>query len=147
MNASQNIFCSKVYSDAQIPQKGTPNSAGFDLYAFVTDPVTIVPQSRITVETGISIAFPKGWYGRIAPRSGLAFNYGIDVLAGVVDSDYRGQIKVILLNTGDTPFTIKHGDRIAQIIPEYCGFWTEMTVCDSLNDTGRGQGGFGSTGL
>ena len=105
-----------------------------------------MPQSRIAVETGISIAFPKGWYGRIAPRSGLAFNYGIDVLAGVADSDYRGQIKVILLNTGDTPFTIKHGDRIAQIVPEYCGFWTEMTVCDSLNDTERGQGGFGSTG-
>lgn len=147
MNSSPPIFCSKAYPDAKIPQKGSSHSAGFDLHAYLGIAIiTLEPHTRVLVDTGVSIAFPRGWYGRIAPRSGLALNYGIDVLAGVVDSDYTGKIKVILYNSGDRPFTISCGDKIAQIIPEKCGEWDVMTECENLNDTARGQGGFGSTG-
>lgn len=104
------------------------------------------PLSRATISTGISMEIPEGYYGRIAPRSGLAHNHGIDVLAGVVDSGYRGEIKVILYNTDkDEVFQVRQGDKIAQIIIEkHYNF--ELAEVDDLSSTPRGEYGFGSTG-
>lgn len=92
------------------------------------------------------MSLPFGQYGRIAPRSGLAYKNGIDVLAGVIDADYRGDVGVILLNTGDSDFIIKDGDRIAQIIIEKIDM-CELIVVEDLGITDRGEGGFGSTGV
>lgn len=104
------------------------------------------PLTRATMPTGIAIEIPEGYYGRIAPRSGLAHNHGIDVLAGVVDSGYRGEIKVILYNTDkDHDFQIRQGDKIAQMIIErHYNF--ELVEVEDLSPTPRGEGGFGSTG-
>jgi dUTP pyrophosphatase len=100
---------------------------------------------RRGVHTGLSVAIPDGCYGRIAPRSGLALRHGIDTLAGVVDSDYRGEIVCILINLGDTPFEIAPGDRIAQLIIEKYDR-LEPEWADHLDLTARNAGGFGSTG-
>ncbi len=133
--------CVRLRSTGIIPSKGSARAAGFDLYA--ESDGEIAPSSRLTVETGIGVAIPRGWYGRIAPRSGLAHNKGIDVLAGVIDNDYYFEIKVILLNTGTEVFKYSRGDRIAQLVPEFCGEWSIEEV-PSLEQNGRG--GFGSTG-
>ncbi|RCN31640.1 deoxyuridine 5'-triphosphate nucleotidohydrolase, domain protein [Ancylostoma caninum] len=97
------------------------------------------------VSTGLQVELPYGYYGRVAPRSGLAAKNFIDVGAGVVDSDYRGELKVLLFNFGSTDFEVKKGDRIAQLICERIAHCTFMQ-CESLTDTTRGAGGFGSTG-
>lgn len=134
---------------ATVPTYGSTEAAGMDLYADFTDQTGSVyrldPGERWAVPTGIAVALPALHYGRIAPRSGLAFKQGIDVLAGVIDSDYRGEIKAILINLGDEPVVIKHGDRVAQmIITPYYTLLPEPV--DELPDTERGSGGFGSTG-
>jgi dUTP pyrophosphatase len=147
--------------DLPLPSRGAPHSAGLDLCANlmqmdVTIPgwnkmsggVFILPGERMLIKTGWSWDLPRGCdiYGRIAPRSGLANKYGIDVLAGVIDEDYQGEIGVILLNTGDEEFHINHGDRIAQLIIEQCVL---AKACESFGHsavTDRGAGGFGSTG-
>lgn len=130
--------------NAQIPTKGSEHSAGYDLYSCCN--ALIHPQERALVKAGIVLEIPEGYYGRIAPRSGLALKNGIDVMAGVIDSDYRGEIGVILHNTDKTvPFHIKIGDRIAQLIIEkYYTF--DLKKSDDLNYSERGSGGFGSTG-
>lgn len=133
----------KLVPEAKIPTKGSSYAAGFDLYASHSG--CIAPRMRLAISTGIAVAIPKGWYGRVAPRSGLAHNFGIDVLAGVVDSDYRGEVKVILMNHGSGDFKFEAGDRIAQLVPEFCGVW-QIQEAASLDDTIRGVGGFGSTG-
>lgn len=134
----------KLDPNAIIPTRANPTDAGADLYAL--EDVKISPSSRALVKTGISLEVPESYYARIAPRSGLAYKNGIDVLAGVVDSSYRGEVGVILLNT-DTQkvFNIRAGDRIAQLIIEAHYNMTIKEV-DSLSDTTRGDGGFGSTG-
>jgi dUTP pyrophosphatase len=102
------------------------------------------------IKTGISVAVPNGTYGRIAPRSGLALKNGIDVMAGVIDADYRGDVGVILVNLGSSPFTINPGDRIAQLILEKIEYNTsvqEIGEADDLSPTSRGANGFGSTGV
>lgn len=149
----------KLLSDhATLPTYGTADAAGMDLYAdlhprdvagqefpnleFVH---VIEPGERYAVPTGIGVAIPDGFYGRIAPRSGLAFKNGIDVLAGVIDKDYRGEVKAILVNLGSEPFTIKHGERIAQMVVTPYAQAVPVAVED-LDDTARGEGGFGSTG-
>lgn len=145
----------ELAADAVLPQRGSEGAAGYDLYACIntetanqvidTQPViTILPGSRVLVPTGVKMAIPPGRYGRVAPRSGLANRYGIDVLAGVIDSDYRGYIGVILLNTGSEIYTVRHGDRIAQIIIETHD--TPLMTVMSLDSTSRGNSGFGSTG-
>lgn len=136
----------KIHPDAQVPKRATVGSAGMDLVACVD---TVVPPGSqwVAVETGIVLQFPNTVYARVAPRSGLAFKHGIQVGAGVVDSDYTGSIKVILFNHGSEPFTVRVGDRIAQILFEKIET-PELEEC-SLNDlqtTERGAGGFGSTG-
>lgn len=127
---------------AVVPKRGTDGSAGYDLYSI--DDGIILPNKRKMFNIGVKLAIPPDHYGRIAPRSGLAFKNGIDVLAGVLDSDYRDFIKVILLNTDDKEFIVKKGDRIAQIIFEKIS--TPIFVKSELDDTNRGIGGFGSTG-
>ncbi len=134
----------KLLSEAgKIPAKGTGFSAGYDLYA--AESGEIDPLKRFLIKTNISIAIPKGYYGRIAPRSGLAYKNGIDVMAGVIDSDYRGDVGVILYNTGIEVFSFGRGDRIAQLIIEKChrADWLQV---DDLSGTGRGDGGYGHTG-
>ena len=134
-----NVQCS---DDTKLPTKGSDGSAGYDLYAPESGKIT--PGCRKLIKTGVKMTIPIHMYGRIAPRSGLAYKHGIDVLAGVIDSDYRGDIGVILLNTGTHDFHYKAGDRIAQIIFEIIGITTLCRV-PSLVDTERGEGGFGST--
>lgn len=132
------------------PVKATLSSAGFDLTS--VDTVTIAPGDRAIVSTGLSIMCPVGTYGRLAPRSGLAAKYGIDVMAGVIDSDYRGIVKVVLLNTGTEPFHIEPGMRVCQLIFEkYEAFpvtkFMNMKLDASIDPTERGSNGFGSSGL
>ncbi|KAI9361651.1 mitochondrial deoxyuridine 5'-triphosphate nucleotidohydrolase, partial [Zopfochytrium polystomum] len=135
----------KLLSDrARLPTRGSAGAAGYDLYSAVT--TTIPPHSRSVVATDISVAIPAGTYGRVAPRSGLAVKHFIDVGAGVVDSDYRGPLGVVLFNFGGVPFDVQQGDRIAQLILEKY-LVADAVVVDELDDTERGDGGFGSTGV
>ena len=133
----------RLTHEAHIPTRGSGGAVGYDLYSI--DAVVIPPAHRALVATGIAIAFPSGVYGRIAPRSGLTLKHGIQVGAGVVDPDYTGEIKVILFNHGHANFTINKGDRIAQLILERCET-PEVEEVGAVEETGRGAGGFGSTG-
>lgn len=134
----------RISDNAFIPKKGTPQSAGYDLRA--SNGYIIPAYGRELVSTGLIIEMPYGYYGRIAPRSGLAFNNFIDVGAGVIDPDYRGEIKILLYNFGSEVFHVRKGDRVAQLILErFCIEASEIEV-DSLETTERGENGFGSTG-
>jgi dUTP pyrophosphatase len=132
-----------IHPDAQVPSRGSIHAAGVDLYA--PEGHRLVPGQRKLIPTGLKIAVPHGFYGRVAPRSGIAFKHGIDVLAGVIDSDYRGELGVLLINTGTQNFIIQKGDRIAQLIVEAI-LTPEVIHVEELDDTERGAGGFGSTG-
>lgn len=127
---------------AHVPQKGTKGSAGYDLYA--DEDAEITPWSRQLVSTGISSAIPEGHYGRILSRSSLALKHSIDIGAGVIDSDYRGEIKVLLINSSNEPYRVSQGDRIAQMVIQKVESPHIITV-DVLDETER-KGGFGSTG-
>lgn len=139
----------KLSDKAVIPSKGSNGAAGYDLYT--TESYELKPGERKAFKTDIALAIPEGYYGRVAPRSGLAVKHGIDVLAGVIDSDYRGEILVALINLGDKPVqlpVIKDGKEtaIAQIIFEAHGTVTDgFNVVDDLTATQRGAGGFGSS--
>jgi dUTP pyrophosphatase len=132
-----------------LPAYETAQAAGMDLRAAVPDdePLTLRPGSRFPVPTGLAFALPPGFEGQVRPRSGLAAKHGITCLnsPGTVDADYRGEVKVILINHGEEDFVIRRGERIAQLIiaPVVQAVWTEV---ESLDDTARGAGGFGSTG-
>ncbi|HRX63845.1 MAG TPA: dUTP diphosphatase [Candidatus Absconditabacterales bacterium] len=133
----------KLSKLAQIPKQNTPSDAGYDFFS--TEDYVLKPGERKLFKTNISCAIPSGYYGRIAPRSGLAYKYGVDVLAGVIDSEYRGDIGIVLINFGEKDFEIKIGDKIAQFIIEKCHYvdWVEV---DDLDGTIRSDGGFGSSG-
>jgi dUTP pyrophosphatase len=135
----------KLLSDlAKTPTQGTQFSAGYDLYA--AEAVVVPRLGRKLIKTNVSLAIPMNYYGRIAPRSGLAYKNGIDVLAGVIDSDYRGDIGVILYNTdANIDFEVKVGDKIAQIIIEPCAS-VNFVNTQTLPATKRGEGGYGHTG-
>lgn len=133
----------RLTKTAIIPTRGSTYSAGADLYA--DEYKDIHPGTRELISTGIAIKAPENTYIRIAPRSGLAIKEGLDVLAGVVDSDYTGEVKVILLNTGNNILSIKPGDRIAQAIAEVIVL-SEIEEVGDLEDTERSSAGFGSTG-
>jgi dUTP pyrophosphatase len=124
--------------------RANPEDAGADLKS--SEDATIPPLSRATICTGLFLEIPEGYYGRVAPRSGLAHKHGVDILAGVVDSSYRGEIKVIVHNTDkEKEFQILRGDKIAQLIVErHYNF--ELVETQDLSDTARGEKGFGSTG-
>ena len=132
----------KLTESAQLPQRATALSAGADLYS--DGEVHIAAWSRAIVPTGISIGLPESTYGRIAPRSGLAVR-GLDVAAGVVDADYRGEVKVLLVNNSQNPFTVMPGMRVAQLIVERMEPCVVIEV-PALDATDRGAGGFGSSG-
>ena len=134
----------RLHPDARLPARATSLSAGLDLY--VIDSVQIDPSCRVACRTGLSVEIPQGYYGRIAPRSGLATKFGIDVLAGVIDSDYRGEIICVLINHGDSSVTFKTGDRVAQLIIESISLLTAEWA-DTLASTDRSGGGFGSSGV
>ncbi|KXN74385.1 deoxyuridine 5'-triphosphate nucleotidohydrolase [Conidiobolus coronatus NRRL 28638] len=128
---------------AKAPTRGSASAAGYDIYSAQD---TVIPaKSQALVDTGLAVHVPHGTYGRIAPRSGLAVKHGIDCGAGVVDEDYRGEIKVLLFNFKDVDFEIKTGDRIAQFVLERI-YTPEVEVCETLEETVRGEGRFGSTG-
>ncbi len=128
---------------AKPPKRANPTDAGADLYA--VENYALHPGERLTVETGVSLAIPEGYYGQIAPRSGLAAKHGVMTMAGVIDSTYTGTVKVLLFNSGWEPVVISTGDRVAQLIILPISL-AEFSPVESLPDTARGQSGFGSTG-
>ncbi|XP_009992756.1 PREDICTED: deoxyuridine 5'-triphosphate nucleotidohydrolase, mitochondrial [Chaetura pelagica] len=134
---------SKLSQNAFAPSRGSARAAGYDLYSAYD--CTIPPMEKAVVKTDIQIALPAGCYGRVAPRSGLAAKHFIDVGAGVIDEDYRGNVGVVLFNFGKETFQVKKGDRIAQLICERICY-PELEEVQVLDDTERGEGGFGSTG-
>ena len=135
-------------SDNQLPAYETVNSAGMDLRAYLPEgPVTLKPMQRMLIPTGLFMEIPEGYEGQVRPRSGLAIKNGVTVLntPGTIDADYRGEVKIILINLSDTDFTINSGDRIAQIIFAKCE-QMEVVNVETLSETERGAGGFGHTG-
>lgn len=135
-------------SDNELPQYATPCSAGMDLRANLTEPVTLKPLERALIPTGIFIELPEGYECQIRPRSGLALKKGITVLnsPGTIDADYRGEIGVILVNLSAEPFTIEHGERICQMVVARHASVVWTTV-EELAGSSRGAGGFGHTGV
>jgi len=136
-----------VKQGGTLPEYKTPGASGADAFAFLENPVTIAPGERKLIPTGLSVEIPEGFEIQVRPRSGLALKYGVTVLnaPGTIDSDYRGEIGVVLINHGTEPFTVRHGDRIAQLVAfavPACAFEN----VDSIGDTDRGSGGYGSTG-
>ena len=130
-----------------LPAYETLLSAGMDLRAFISEPIVIKPLQRVLIPTGLSMELTEGLEAQIRPRSGLAFKNGITVLnsPGTIDADYRGEIKVLLVNLSDTDFMVNDGDRIAQmVISNYVKI--KWTTTESLSETKRGAGGFGHTG-
>lgn len=131
----------------ELPRYATEGSSGCDLRAAVSEPVTLRPGERLAVPTGLVLAIPEGYEGQVRARSGLALKSGIACLnaPGTIDSDYRGEVRVILANLGDEPFEIRRGDRIAQLV------FSPVAAADfdpaaEVSESGRGGGGFGSTG-
>ena len=133
----------KLDQRATLPVRGSVASAGLDL--FCIEDLRLEPRSRILARTGLAVAIPMGYYGRVAPRSGLAVKNGIDVLAGVIDADYRGEVCCALLNTWDETVLLTQGSRICQLIIERI-ITPEPVWVEDLENTSRGDGGFGSTG-
>ena len=128
-----------------LPVYATAGAAGMDIVA--AEDLTLAPGARHAVATGFAIAIPEGYEVQVRPRSGLALKHGITCLntPGTIDSDYRGEVKVILANLGDAPFEVRRGERIAQLVPAPV-LRATLDECDLLDDTARGSGGFGSTG-
>ena len=126
-----------------LPVYGSEAAAGADLRA--AEEVTLQPGGRAAVATGVHLEIPPGHVGLVWPRSGLAVRHGLDTLAGVIDSDYRGEVRVVLVNHGPEPVVLARGDRIAQLLIQRFER-AEFRKVESLEETGRGQGGFGSTG-
>ncbi len=148
MSLKINISRINNNSDLPLPVYSTNGSAGMDIVAHLQKPIKIEPGKTVLVPTGLAVAIPDGYECQVRSRSGLAAKYGIFALnsPGTIDSDYRGEIKVILSNFGDTTFEINNGDRIAQlVVAKYEKVTWNQT--DSLDDTERGEGGFGSTGI
>lgn len=135
-------------SGQELPAYETPGAAGMDVRAAITEPITLRPLQRVLVPTGLSVQLPQGYQLEVRPRSGLALKYGITVLntPGTVDADYRGEIKVILINLSDTDFIINPGERICQfVVTTYTR--VDWEPVSRLDETVRGDGGFGHTGL
>lgn len=131
-----------------LPASASRGSSGFDLRAAIEREVVIRPGERLLVPTGLIIEIPAGWEGQVRPRSGLALRHGIGLLnaPGTIDSDYRGEVGVILINLGESPFSLKRGDRIAQLVFARVEA-VEWEEAESLETTDRAAGGFGSTGV
>lgn len=153
--APPRLLVKKLTENAQLPERGSAKAAGYDLYSAYDYKVMwnsgsawrskIAGHGKELIKTDLSLAIPTGYYGRIAPRSSLAWKNHIDVGAGVIDEDYRGPLGVVLFNHGDTEFEIKKGDRVAQLILTKI-ITPDIVEVDDLDATERGEGGFGSTG-
>jgi len=137
----------RVRPDAHLPKYMSDGAAGMDLAASIDSPVTIAPGERRLVGSGVAIALPRGFEAQVRPRSGLALKHGVTVLnaPGTVDEDYRGEVKVLLINHGDEPFVLRAGERIAQLVVAKV---TRVQLAEqtTLDDTTRGAGGYGHTG-
>ena len=133
--------------DLPAPSPASPGSAGCDLRAALGEELVLQPGARAAVPTGLVVEVPPGWEGQVRPRSGLALRHGVTLpnAPGTIDSDYRGEVQVILQNLGDAPFTVRRGDRIAQLVLARVEA-VEWVEAEELSETGRGDGGFGSTG-
>lgn len=136
------------YDGLPLPSKATVHSSGFDLHAAITEAMTILPGERHLIPAGICLAMPPQLEAQVRPRSGLAWKNGVTVLnsPGTIDADYRGEIKVILINHGKEPFVIQRGDRIAQLVFQEVP-QIQMEIVEELPDSERGEGGFGHTGV
>jgi len=132
-----------VAAGGSLPEYSSAGAAGADLRA--SEAAEIAPGGRAAVPTALRVQIPRGHVGLVWPRSGLALRHGIDTLAGVVDSDYRGEVRVVLVNHGEEPFRVAPGDRIAQLLVQRVER-AAFAASSSIEDTGRGEGGFGSTG-
>jgi dUTP pyrophosphatase len=140
------LVVKRLRPDATLPAYMTEGAAGLDLAAALDAPLVLAPGARAMVPTGLALAIPPGYEGQVRPRSGLASRQGVTCLntPGTIDSDYRGEVKVILINLGQAPVTIQHGDRIAQLVVAEVA---RLPVVEGeIDDTARGAGGFGSTG-
>jgi len=137
----------RLRPDAIVPRYQTADAAGMDLHAALDEPQTIAPGAVAAVPTGLAMAIPRGYEGQVRPRSGLALKHALTVVnaPGTVDSDFRGQVMVLLINHGRELFTIAHGERIAQLVIAPV-VQVELDVVEELSETVRGAGGFGSTG-
>ena len=135
-------------ADLPLPAYETEGAAGLDLRAAIAEPVTLAPGMRTLVPTGLSMQLPAGFEGQVRPRSGLALRHGITVLnaPGTVDSDYRGEVSVVLINHGSENFTVTRGDRIAQLVIAPVSH-VRLSEVETLDETARGAGGYGSTGV
>ncbi len=142
------IYVQKTSEKTAFPSYMTPGSSGLDLRASIEEPMTLEPFERKLIPTGLKLAIPQGYEGQVRPRSGLALKHGITTLnsPGTIDSDYRGEVKVLLINLGSAPVVINSGDRIAQLVIAPV-VQAELEEVDELDDTSRGDGGFGHTGV
>lgn len=138
-----NLSFKKLHPDAKVPLYAHSHDAGFDMYA--TEDVHFEPGAKMRVPTGIALEIPDGYVGLVWDKSSLSFNHGLKTMGGVIDSGYRGEIIMGLYNFSDTPYTIKKGDKVAQILIQKIEHATFQEV-DSLSDTSRGENGWGSTG-
>lgn len=143
MEEMESLSFKKLDPDALLPTRGSRSSAGLDLCSI--EAISLKPGERRLIRTGLAVAIPEGYYGRVAPRSGLATQKGIDVLAGVIDADYRGEIGCLLYNTGRETIDLPAQTKVCQLIIEKIITPTAVWA-DVLSDTKRGSGGFGSTG-
>ncbi len=134
-------------ADLPLPARMSEHAAGLDLAAAVSSPVVLPPGGRARVPTGFAVEIPTGFEGQVRPRSGLAAKHGVTVLngPGTIDADYRGEVQVLLINLGDGPFTVERGQRIAQLVIAPVTA-VEAVLVSALSATGRGEGGFGSSG-
>ncbi len=138
----------RLRSDAALPRPASEMAAGMDLAAALDEPITIGPGHWAAIPTGLAMAVPNGYEAQVRPRSGLALRHGVTVLnsPGTIDADYRGEVKVLLINHGPEPFVVRHGDRIAQLVVAHCvATWAREVAV--LDETTRGSSGFGSTGV
>jgi dUTP pyrophosphatase len=135
-------------SDISLPRYMTPQCSGMDLCAAIKEDQVLHSGSIMVIPTGIAIALPPGFEAQIRPRSGLAFKHGIGIInaPGTIDADYRGEIKVALINLGQRPYTIRRGDRISQMVIQKV-YQAQLEVVDALEETERNGGGFGHTGV
>lgn len=145
MDSSRLLRFARLSSAATAPIRGSAGAVGFDLSA--AHSASIPPGARASIQTDIQVHLPPGCYGRIAPRSGLALTNGIDVFAGVIDTDFRGNVSVLLCNFGGVAFQVSPGDRVAQLILEKCVDDAVLVEVEALEDSVRGAGAFGSTGV
>ncbi|KAI0970323.1 deoxyuridine 5'-triphosphate nucleotidohydrolase [Xylaria arbuscula] len=143
LEQSPPLLIKKLSDKARLPTRGSAFAAGYDLYS--SQATTVPARGKVLVDTDIAIAVPAGTYGRVAPRSGLASKHSIQTGAGVIDADYRGQVKILLFNHSDADYSIAEGDRIAQLVIERI-YTPEVLEVAELEESVRGAGGFGSTG-